>query len=132
VQLCGRIGRCRLEVLGLPEQLDGIYSDQQKPDPGTLVRIAADARVLPEAVLYVGDNLWKDVAMAQRAGVHVAWARYGMHRTIEAEDLLKQLCHGSPQDTVSENVSASTIQPPLMLDRGLSELLDHFTFVPHG
>jgi HAD-hyrolase-like len=34
---------------------------------------------LHTSALYIGDSLVKDIYMANRAGVHSAWARYGTH-----------------------------------------------------
>lgn len=121
----------RLTLLGLADLVDIVYSDQRKPDPATLQTIASEARTEPGRMLYVGDNLWKDVAMAERAGVHAAWARYGTRRSPDAEAWLERLCHWTPSDTAAERDVASAVSAPIVLERGLAELFDRFRFVPH-
>lgn len=121
----------RLQLLGISGLVDAVYADRRKPDPGTLRRIASDAGVQGSRVLYVGDNLWKDVSMAQRAGVHAAWARYGTHRAREADRWLDRLCHWTMDDVAAEHVAASAVGATIVLEHGLAELFDRFTFVPH-
>jgi len=58
---------------------------------------AADRR----AVLWVGDNLRKDVGLGNKLGVRTAWAEYG---TKVSADLLAQLGEFSPPHNVSKNV----------------------------
>ena len=53
-------------------------------------------------VLWVGDNLRKDVGLGKRLGVHTGWARYGTEIRPEAKDLLLQF---SPLGNVAKNIS---------------------------
>jgi FMN phosphatase YigB (HAD superfamily) len=53
-------------------------------------------------VLWVGDNLRKDVGLGRRLGVHTGWARYGTVIQAEAKQLLLQF---SPESNVQKNVA---------------------------
>lgn len=53
-------------------------------------------------VLWIGDNLRKDVGLGKRLGVHTGWARYGTVIRPEAKDLLLRF---SPEQNVAKNVS---------------------------
>ncbi len=53
-------------------------------------------------VLWVGDNLRKDVGLGRRLGVHTGWARYGTLIKPEAKHLLLQF---SPETNVQKNVA---------------------------
>lgn len=53
-------------------------------------------------VLWVGDNLKKDVGLGRQLGVCTVWARYG---TIIAPELKQRLIAFSPMDKVTKNVA---------------------------
>lgn len=55
-----------------------------------------------DRVLWVGDNLRKDVGLGKKLGVHTGWARYGTQIKPDAKALLLQF---SPLSNVSKNVS---------------------------
>ncbi len=55
-----------------------------------------------QSVLWVGDNLRKDVGLGQRLGVRTAWAKYGV---LADEDLYKSLHEFSPVANVQKNAS---------------------------
>lgn len=48
-----------------------------KPDPAFFVRLIAEAHVLAESILYVGDRLDNDVLPARAAGMRTAFIRRG-------------------------------------------------------
>ncbi len=52
--------------------------NELKPNARLLREIITDIKVKPEECVYVGDSLFKDVAMAQDAGVHDVYAEYGL------------------------------------------------------
>jgi phosphoglycolate phosphatase len=99
-----------------------------KPDPRVLRGIASDARIPLDRVLFVGDNLCKDVAMARAAGARAAWARYGTARDAEADALLARLCHWTPEQARYERAAAATVRADVVLERRFDELFDHFSF----
>lgn len=49
----------------------------EKPSPGFFARIATEARLAPESILYVGDRLDNDVLPARAAGMRTAFIRRG-------------------------------------------------------
>ena len=77
-----------------------------------------------QSVLWVGDNLRKDVGLGQRLGVRTAWAKYGV---LTDEELYRALHLFSPVANVHKNASFTagdkdTPQPSCILD-GFSGLL---------
>jgi FMN phosphatase YigB (HAD superfamily) len=59
---------------------DFIPREDIKPNPAGLHTILSHCGKSARDALYVGDNLCKDVAMANRLGVASCWARYGTAR----------------------------------------------------
>jgi len=103
--------------------------DRQKPSPEILLQIIRDIGATPDEVIYVGDKLFKDVAMAQRAGVTDVHAAYGeAHNRAEQYDLLKQVTHWSPQAVQQER--ETRLLPTYTLKHSFAELFDQFNFVP--
>lgn len=77
-------------------------------------------------VLWIGDNLRKDVGLGSRLGVHTAWASYGARI---AEDRLAVLRQISPPRNLEKNANLhpgdeDTPKPTMVLER-FSDLLDH-------
>ncbi|SME96699.1 HAD family hydrolase [Pseudobacteriovorax antillogorgiicola] len=75
-------------------------------------------------VLWVGDNLRKDVGLGRSLGVRTAWARYGTQIEPEIKDALLQF---SPELNVHKNVSLdpksdASPEPDVILD-SFSELV---------
>ncbi len=60
------------------------------------------------SVLWVGDNLRKDVGLGQRLGVRTAWARYGV---LSDENLYRLLHEFSPVANVHKNASFAAGAP---------------------
>jgi len=60
----------------------------EKPDPRGLRRVLRDLRLAPEQVLYVGDSVRKDMALARAVGVRGAWAEYGTYVSTEYRERL--------------------------------------------
>jgi phosphoglycolate phosphatase len=104
-----------------------------KPNPGVLKSILADAGAEPSEVVYVGDSLMKDVAMAQAVGVADAWAAYGKAQSRPGYDLLQRVSHWSEEDVrAEERINANgVIQPTVTLSAGFDEVLKYFNFTGH-
>ncbi len=68
-------------VVELPRQAE-------KPSPRGLRRILRDLGLAPGEVLYVGDNVKKDMALARAVGVDGAWAEYGTYVSTEYRERL--------------------------------------------
>lgn len=62
--------------------------DYEKPDPRGLRRILKDYKLSPAQVLYVGDSVKKDMALAAEVGVTGAWAEYGTYVSTEYRERL--------------------------------------------
>ena len=75
-------------MAGLPVQFDLIgMSDTwglHKPDPAFFARIAAELRLAPEEIAYVGDRLDNDVRPAAAAGMVAVFVRRGPWAWINA------------------------------------------------
>ena len=64
-----------------------------KPDAVILEKIIADHGRDPDEVVYVGDSLMKDVAMAQAIGALDVLAQYGVVQGLEQYELLRRVSH---------------------------------------
>ena len=62
--------------------------EAEKPDPRGLRRILRDLRLAPAEVLYVGDSVRKDMALAAAVGVKGVWAEYGTYVSTEYRERL--------------------------------------------
>ncbi len=62
--------------------------EAEKPDPRGLRRILRDLDLPSAAVLYVGDSVKKDMALAQALGVTAVWAEYGTYVSTEYRERL--------------------------------------------
>lgn len=103
-----------------------------KPNPQLLLDIVQDIDALAEEVVYVGDSLMKDVAMAQQAGVIDVHARYGTAHEKEEYELLRQVTHWPSEHVENEKrLDERTIHPSHVLEAGFSELLAIFNFLPY-
>jgi FMN phosphatase YigB (HAD superfamily) len=60
----------------------------EKPSPAGLRRILADFGLAPDEVLYVGDNVKKDMAVARACEVLGVWAEYGTYISAEYRERL--------------------------------------------
>lgn len=101
-----------------------------KPDPQVLKEIIDEHAVAGLAVVYVGDNLDKDIEMAQRVGVLDVHAEYGeAHRRPEYE-LIRDLTHWTTEAVEKESSQDARVKarPSYVLKDGLFELLGLFQF----
>ncbi|MBC7660957.1 MAG: HAD family hydrolase [Chitinophagaceae bacterium] len=105
----GFVGRIRI----LPE-------DYEKPGTKGLKTVLMDHDMESHLsdVLWIGDNLRKDVGLGKRLGVHTGWARYGTVIRADAIDILLQF---SPRSNIAKNValdpmSAESPQPDITLE----------------
>ena len=105
--------------------------DVVKPNPEILKSIIEQNRGIAERTVYVGDNLFKDIAMAQDVGVYDVYAKYGdVHKSLEYE-LLKEVTHWTEEQVAKEKMIAATnaVTPSYSLDNSFSELQEYFHFV---
>jgi FMN phosphatase YigB (HAD superfamily) len=100
-----------------------------KPAPEILKKIVHDLRVPVASAVYLGDNLMKDVAMAQEAGITDVWAKYGVANNREEYDLLRRVTHWSDAAVERErNLTAEEVAPTYVLEGSIDELFDQFAF----
>ena len=68
-----------------------------KPNPHILAEIISDLGASVDEVVYVGDNILKDVFMAQMAGVTDVHALYGASQHKPEYELLRRVTHWTPE-----------------------------------
>lgn len=73
--------RSRTPVVELPH-------DAEKPSAGGLARILRDFRLRAAEVIYVGDNVKKDMPVAEACGALGVWAEYGTYVSGEYRERL--------------------------------------------
>ena len=97
-----------------------------KPSEEILRTILADQCVEPEQAVYIGDNIMKDVAMAQSVGVFDVHAQYGESHSRDEYDLLRRVTHWTDADVEREQrlaASRESISPPsLVCDRSFEQI----------
>jgi len=64
-------------------------ADHEKPSSAGLRRVLDDLRLEGQRVLYVGDNVKKDMPVAQACGALGVWAEYGTYVSKEYRDRLQ-------------------------------------------
>ena len=92
----------------------------------------AESTVDPARAVYVGDSLVRDVYMAQRAGVHSAWAKFGTLYNKGLWPQLVRVTHWTEADVERENnlrEQARGTEPECVLNR-FCDLLDNYAFEP--
>lgn len=106
---------------------------QQKPDPLVLAEICAREGFYPGNTVYVGDSLFKDVSMANSAGVFAAWAEYGTRVSPADYEKLVSVSHWSDEDVERARAFAKgsvPAKPDLTLEHDFSEVLPLFSRAP--
>jgi FMN phosphatase YigB (HAD superfamily) len=103
-----------------PEFIRTVPRSERKPNPALLRDIGRREGVAARAMLYVGDSPNKDVAMANRAGITAAWARYGAEPDSENWKILVRVT----QWTSHEVRAAEAQQPAARPDVVLSSFLE--------
>ncbi|HVZ35083.1 MAG TPA: HAD family hydrolase [Polyangiaceae bacterium] len=118
------LAEARTKALGLDVLVDAIYStadhrlsprltasptgtrhrvlDRKKPTRDALDTIVADLGVNAEQTIYIGDSLYRDIAMAQTCGVLDIYAAYGCNRDGAAYNLLRDVSHWTEADVREE------------------------------
>jgi phosphoglycolate phosphatase len=101
-----------------------------KPNPQLLLRIIDDMKGDLDSTIYIGDNPYKDIAMAQAAQVTDVFARYGSAHNRDTYELLRAVTHWSPSDVDKEKRlhEPGNMNPTHVLESGFKELLSLFSF----
>lgn len=103
--------------------------DEEKPNPDILLQIIGDLGASIEEVVYVGDNILKDVFMAQQAGVTDVHALYGASQHKPEYELLRKVTHWTPEMVERERnaLKPGGLEPTHVLDRNFAQILPLFT-----
>lgn len=110
---------------------------EHKPSPRVLLGILDDIGATPDRAIYVGDKPFKDIAMAEQAGITSVMAAYGDALNFDSYRLLQDVSHWTDADIEREMVERSVVTEQGLgkanfdLRHGFAEILDHFDFVPH-
>jgi phosphoglycolate phosphatase-like HAD superfamily hydrolase len=98
-----------------------------KPSPEVLLDIIREVGADREGTIYVGDNLVKDVGMAQAAGIIDVFAAYGAAQEREEYELLRRVTHWTQAAVKAEQ--GATITPSYTL-KSFKDLPKIFEFTP--
>lgn len=76
--------------------------DTKKPNPEILNQIINSYSINKSNVIYIGDKLDRDIAMANQAGVLSVYAKYGNEIDGGNYDLLRSVTHWTPEEVERE------------------------------
>jgi phosphoglycolate phosphatase len=101
-----------------------------KPDSAILELIVDEFGEEASSTVYVGDNLMKDIAMAQKVGIFDVWAKYGTEIDPDEYSLLQKVSHWSPEDIEREieMKNAPNVTATFTLEDNFAEILNYFEF----
>lgn len=111
-----------------PAPFHGLRTNLRKPDPNILRDTCAAMGVDVSETAVVGDNLVKDIAMAQAAGAVDVWAAYGVP-SVEDLDVVVGVSNWSPEQIRSE---ADPAQEPTVVPSHTARSFDDVTTLVTG
>jgi phosphoglycolate phosphatase len=99
-----------------------------KPNPHILNMIVEELGFGNDETVYVGDNILKDVYMAQQAGITDVYAAYGASQHRPEYELLRKVTHWTPEMVERERAALKpgAVTPTHILSNGFSEILPLF------
>ena len=99
-----------------------------KPNPEILREIISDLGACTDQVAYAGDNILKDVFMAQQAGVTDVHALYGASQHKPEYELLRKVTHWPPEMVERERKALvpGGLAPTYVLDKNFAQILPLF------
>jgi phosphoglycolate phosphatase len=99
-----------------------------KPNPHILIDIIADLSASNDEVVYVGDNILKDVFMAQQARVTDVHALYGVSQHKPEYELLRKVTHWTPEMVERERhaLRPGGLSPTHVLEENFAQILPLF------
>jgi len=104
-----------------------------KPDPSVLLDIVNEVGADVSQCIYIGDSLFKDIDMAQNAGIVDVYAEYGVAQSHEGYELLRQVSHWTDKDVQKEKqTSKKNVVPSYTCRSSIREVLDMFSFSSHA
>ena len=102
---------------------------EKKPNPHVLLQIISDISASPSNCIYLGDSIWKDVAMAKDAGVECVHAKYGESIDCPEYELLKEVTHWTDEEVEFEReIRKRSVAPDFVAESCISQLLTMFRF----
>lgn len=104
-----------------------------KPNPRVLIDIIDAVGGERSRCAYVGDSLFKDVAMARDVGVFDIHAKYGESQRRPEYDLLRRVSHWTDSDVQREKeitAKGHNFVPSAVLNETFAEIFAHCEFVP--
>lgn len=99
---------------------------EHKPNRKILEAIVRELDFDKSETFYLGDNLFKDVVMAQQAGVNDVWAKYGAAQgRREQYELLKLVTHWTSEMVEREKraMRPGAVEPRFTLENSIAEIL---------
>jgi FMN phosphatase YigB (HAD superfamily) len=102
----------------------------KKPNAALLTSILNDLNVTPECAVYIGDDLHKDILMANEAHMLSAHAKYGVSHRDSRYQLLVDVTHWTPLAVELQRNAKKDGTPDYVLVESFSELLNYFNFIP--
>lgn len=102
-----------------------------KPNPGILLDIIESIGADKDRCVYVGDSIFKDVAMARDVGVHDVHAEYGESQKRPEYKLLQDVSHWTEEDVQREREIMSKkydFLPSTTLKEVFAEIFKYFEF----
>jgi|GEM_PF-281073 phosphoglycolate phosphatase-like HAD superfamily hydrolase len=104
---------------------------QTKPNPSLLLSIVSDIKADISEVVYIGDSLTKDIAMAKMVGVSDVFAQYGVAHSRPEYQLLRDVTHWKEDAVKKEKeTNVSHTNPTYTLAKSFNEILSLFSFEP--
>jgi FMN phosphatase YigB (HAD superfamily) len=95
-----------------------VGTDERKPCSAPLQRLLDEHDVEPEEAAFVGDSLSRDIALAQRAGVHDIYAAYGRSYDATLWERLVAVTHWTEEDIAREReLAAHRARPTSVIHR---------------
>ena len=104
-----------------------------KPNPKVLIDILREENVTRDTCVYIGDSLFKDVAMARDVGVLDVHAEYGESQRESECELLRKVSHWTEEDVIREKEiieNGHGFEPSIILRNNFSEIFMHCDFQP--
>ena len=101
-----------------------------KPSPFILTKILDDYGLDHDQIVYVGDSLFKDVAMAQKVGLVDVHAAYGVVDRDPRYEVLRRVSHWTDADIARERLLANgdVVVPTFTLSDSFDQILDMMDF----
>jgi phosphoglycolate phosphatase len=107
-------------------------TNSKKPDSSLLLSILSNLKADILEAIYIGDDLGKDVSMANSAKVTSVHAKYGVAHRDSRYQLLVEVTHWTDEDVKRQAaMTEKQVQPDFVLEESFSQLRDNFMFSPY-